>query len=334
MAAGGGSKAVLMALTGNVFLTIIKFFAYFLSGSGAMLAEAIHSAADAGNQGLLYMGIKKSQKGPSELHHFGYGKDRYLWALVSAAGIFFLGCGVSVTHGIHSLLNPGHHEAVGWVVVIVLAISFVVDAAVLFTAIKVLNKGRAGRPWVEYLRSTEDTATLAVLFEDGAACLGVIFAAVGIGASELLHIAWADAAAAIAIGLLLGVIAIYLGAQNRAYLLDRAVSADIQARVLGVIRSGKSVEHIDRVQTRIVGAELFSFTAEVSFDGKILSDRIQQKMDIEQAFEELKSPEDLDRLLDQHAKVVVDELGEEIDRIESEVRKQVPSAQFIQLEVD
>lgn len=332
--ASGGTNAVLAALTGNAVLLVIKTLAYLVSGSGAMLAEAVHSAADLGNQALLWLGIRQSAKGPSEAHHFGYGKDRFLWALISAAGIFFLGCGVSITHGLHGLFyGEGSHGA-GIIVWLVLIISLAVDGYVLREAIRELDRQRNGEPWLKFLRTTEDTTTLAVLFEDGAACLGVIFAMIGIFMSSVLHIWWADAAAAITIGLLLGVVALFLGAQNRAYLLDRAVSADVQARVLGVIRKEHSVAKVLDVKSRVVSANLFSFNADVEFDGKVLSERVMKRMNLSEAFDKLKSPEDLDRLLDEHARIVVDELGEEVDRIEKKVREQIPGAKFIQLEVD
>lgn len=331
--ASGGEKAVLTAIAGNGVLLVIKTLAYLMSGSGAMLAEAVHSAADLGNQALLYLGLRQSKRGPSEAYHFGYGKDRFLWALVSAAGIFFVGCGVSVTHGFHALFAHEEHGA-GVVVWLVLIISLFIDGYVLRAAILELDSNREGRPWLTYLRQTDDTSTLAVLFEDGAACLGVIFAMVGIFMSTALHIWWADAVAAITIGVLLGVVAIFLGAQNRAYLLDRAISADVQSRILGLIRKEHSVAKVLEVKSRVVSSNLFSFNADIEFDGAVLSERVMKRMNVEEAFEELKSPEDLDRLLDAHAKVVVDELGEEIDRIERNVRDQVPGARFIQLEVD
>lgn len=335
MAAHGGS-AVILAIGGNTVLTIIKFGAYLLTGSGAMLAETVHSAADLGNQTLLYVGLRKSQRGPSEQHHFGYGKDRFLWALVSAAGIFFIGCGVSVTHGVHDLFSPPEHKAAGLITWIVLGIALVVDGVVLAQAIREMNAKRHGQPWLTFLRTTDDTTTLAVLFEDGAACLGVIMAAVGIGLSEALHLSWIDAVTAIFIGLLLGAIALFLGAVNRAYLLDRAVSADVQARVLAAMRgvSRGAVNGIAEIKTRVVGEDVFSFTADVRFDGRVISDRVQQRMNVSEAFATLKSPDDLNRLMDDHARVVVEELGHEVDRIEKEVRAQVPGARFIQLEVD
>lgn len=332
--AGGGKKAVLQALGVNTFLTIVKGVAYGVSGSSAMLAEAIHSAADTGNQALLLLGITTSAKGKTEQHPFGYGKDRFVWALLSAAGIFFLGCGVTITHGIHALSDHGPKEAPGMMVYSILGVAFVLDLFVLYGAGKELNRQRQGRSWVSFLKNAEDTTTVAVFFEDGAATLGILLAFAGIYGTHSLGIAWADAAATILIGVLLGAIAVFLGYQNRAYLIDRAISNDVQQEILNIIRSHDTVDGVFDIKSRIIGAGQLSFTADVEFDGKDLSDKVQQRMNLEEEFNKLKSPEDLDRLLDNHARVVVDELGHEIDRIETQLKEQIPGASFIQLEVD
>ena len=104
--AASSRGAVVAALVGNGFLTLIKFGAFALSGSGAMLSEAIHSFADTGNQGLLFLGIRRSQRGPDAMFHYGYGVERFLFCMLSAIGIFVLGCGVTVYHGISSLFHP------------------------------------------------------------------------------------------------------------------------------------------------------------------------------------------------------------------------------------
>ena len=332
--AKGSNTAVGAALVGNGIIVVIKFIAYAFSGSGAMLAEAVHSSADVGNQVLLYIGLKKSAQGPSEQHHFGYGKDRFFFAVLSAAGIFFVGCGVSVMHGIEGLLDPHERGPVGWLVVGVLAFALIVDGIIFAMAMSALNKERKGRPWLKFMRETDDTTTLAIIFEDGAAILGVLLAAAGIALDHFFGWWWADPVAAILIGVLLGVVAVFLGVQNRSYLLDRAISADVQARVLGLLRRQGAVKDILSVKTRVVGADLFSFSADIEFDGKVLSERVLDRMNVAEAYAKLNSPEDLDRLLDEHARVVVDELGHEVDRIEQKVRQQVPGAKFIQLEVE
>ena len=105
--AGSGKSAVLQALIGNGILTVIKFVAFVMSGSGAMMSEAVHSFADTANQALLFIGVKRSMRPADETFAYGYGADRFVFALMSAMGIFILGCGVTIYHGVHSLL---HHQ--------------------------------------------------------------------------------------------------------------------------------------------------------------------------------------------------------------------------------
>src|SRR4051812_17157630 len=99
MAAPEGTAAVLMALLSNVFVTAIKFAAFFVSGSGSMLSEAVHSVADTGNQLLLFIGLKRAGKARDEAFHYGYGGERFIFGMLSAAGIFFVGSGVTIYHG-------------------------------------------------------------------------------------------------------------------------------------------------------------------------------------------------------------------------------------------
>ena len=113
MAGSTSARTVITALAGNSFVTIIKLVAFLLSGSGAMLSEAIHSAADTGNQLLLFIGLRRGEKAPDEKFHYGYGGERFVFGILSAAGIFFIGCGITVYHGIDSLLHP--HTPVPWV---------------------------------------------------------------------------------------------------------------------------------------------------------------------------------------------------------------------------
>src|SRR5215203_1186914 len=105
-------RAVIIALAANILVTLLKLVAFFLSGSGAMLSEAIHSAADTGNQVLLFLGLKRASRERDEEFHYGYGGERFIFGILSASGIFFVGCGVTVYHGVTSLLHP-HQPEIG-----------------------------------------------------------------------------------------------------------------------------------------------------------------------------------------------------------------------------
>jgi len=104
--AGQGVSVVLFAVLGNGTLTVIKFVAFLISGSGAMFSEAVHSAADTGNQMLLFLGARRSERPADQMFHYGYGSERFLFSLLAALGIFVLGCGVTVYHGIEGLVHP------------------------------------------------------------------------------------------------------------------------------------------------------------------------------------------------------------------------------------
>ncbi|MCA9682980.1 MAG: cation transporter, partial [Myxococcales bacterium] len=129
--------AVVGALIGNSVLTAIKFAAFFFSGSGAMFSEAVHSAADAANQALLFVGIRSSERPADNLFHYGYGTDRYLFSLLSAVGIFVFGCGVTVYHGIHGAMHPSVVEP-GIMSYVVLALSFCIDGFVMLSALRAI----------------------------------------------------------------------------------------------------------------------------------------------------------------------------------------------------
>ena len=228
--AASGRTAVYLALIGNSFLTVIKFVAFFVSGSGAMLSEAIHSLADAGNQGLLYLGIKTSERPADKMFHYGYGADRFLFALLAAVGIFVLGCGVTVYHGIMCLVHPPDLH-LQWITFTVLAISFLVDGFVLMIAVRAVHASKGDQPFWKFIRSSSDPTVLAVLFEDFIACIGVIVATVGILVSYYTGSTVFDAISSIMIGLLLGVMAVWLGYRNRQLILGPAIPKEIESRL-------------------------------------------------------------------------------------------------------
>ncbi|MBV1857645.1 MAG: cation diffusion facilitator family transporter, partial [Nannocystaceae bacterium] len=228
--AGSSKGAVLGALVGNGSLTVIKFFAFAITGSGAMFSESIHSLADTANQALLFLGIRQSEKPADALFHYGYGADRYLYSLLSAVGIFVLGCGVTIYHGIHGLLEPPTLEP-SWIPFAILALSFVVEGYVLMAAARVVWEKKGEETLVHYLRTTTDPTVAAVLLEDAVACLGVLVAATGLGLAYMTGNAVFDAIGAIVIGIMLGVVAVWLGVRNRTLLLGPAIPADLQAEI-------------------------------------------------------------------------------------------------------
>ncbi len=329
--AGSSKGAVVGALLGNGFLTILKFGAFVFSGSGAMFSEAVHSLADTVNQALLFLGIRGSERPADALFPYGYGADRYLYSLLSAVGIFVLGFGVTVYHGIHDLLEPPT-LSLSWMPLAVLAISFAVEAFVLAQAARVVWAKKGERSLMEYLRTTSDPTVAAVLLEDAVACAGVLVAAAGIGLAQATGNPVYDAIGGIIIGIMLAVVAVWLGVRNRALLLGPAIPRKLQREVEQFLSELPEVQRIRRVRTRIVGADRFRFQAELDFDGRVLGARLAKL--VHEQHDQLSTPEARERFAADFGEQLLDELGREVDRIEAQLVERFPRLKYVDLEAD
>ncbi|MDQ6994329.1 MAG: cation diffusion facilitator family transporter [Mariprofundaceae bacterium] len=217
----GSTKTVIAAIIGNSIITTAKFIGFFLSGSSALLAEAIHSLADTANQCLLYLGLKRASRKADIHHHFGYGQEQYFWNLISAVTIFFLGCIYTILHTVGQI-QQNHQPEMSWIPFSIIGLAFMVEGFTFSIALKeFLSQCRSeGKTVREYFFTTPDPTTLAVLIEDSVAMLGLLFAVIGIGLSMWTGYAIFDGIAAIAIGLLMGALALFLASTNRKYLLN------------------------------------------------------------------------------------------------------------------
>ena len=218
--ASNSTKSVIVGLSANSLVSVAKFIGFSVSGSGAMLSEAIHSVADTANQALLLLGLKRSERGPDETHPEGYGRERFFWGLVSALGIFFLGAGVTLWHGVHAVLHPVPSSH-GWVTWAVLVFAFLLEGGALAVATRGLysDARTAGIGALQYFKEGRDPTLIAILAEDGAAVLGLLLALAGIGLEALTGAPLWDAIATLAIGVLLAAVAIFLVRANRIFLV-------------------------------------------------------------------------------------------------------------------
>eukprot|EP01080_Neovahlkampfia_damariscottae_P004524 gene4524-7902_t len=267
-----GHKAVLASLKGNFFILTIKLFAYISSGSAAMLAETFHSLLDLVNQGLLFIGLRQASNSPDAKHQYGYGKASYFWTLVSAMGIFWIGCIGCTYNAIHQIFVDPSEPHFTWITGAVLFTSFVVDFSVFSSVIKGLikEKPKDVTLW-KYLLNIKDPMVLAVLLEDIAATLGVIIASVGIGLALFTGYNVFDGIASLIIGVLLGAVAWTLVMMNKRFLIGQSVDLHIQKGINQIITSRPSVEGIFSVQTQWYGPNQFLYKAEVDFNGIYLS---------------------------------------------------------------
>ena len=329
--ASSSKTAVTLAVLGNSLLTVLKFVSFAVSGSGAMLSEALHSLADTGNQSLLWIGIRRSEAPADATFHYGHGGGRFLFALLSAVGIFVLGCGVTIYHGIHSLLHPPELE-LGWQIFAVLGVSIVVDGVVLAKAVGVANAQRGAVGLLRHVRQSTDPTLAAVLLEDTVACLGVIVAVVGVLLSYWTGSHLPDVFATFLIGAMMGLIAVWLGYMNRSLILGRALPAQVQREMTAYLEAQPSVERVSDVKSRIVGASRFKLKAEVDWCGRELAKGLAEW--VEERVPVLDTAEKRRAFTLDFGERMTRAVAAEIDRIEIELKRRHPELEHIDFESD
>jgi cation diffusion facilitator family transporter len=257
---------VLLAGTANLAIAIAKIVAGLLSGSTALLAEAAHSVADTLNQVFLLTALHRSRKPADARHPFGYGMERYFWALLAAVGILVLGAGFSITEGLRSILAPEPIAALA-VIYPVLGISFVFEGASWLRAMLQLRQEAraAGVPLLHQLRAAEP-AVKTVALEDSAALVGLLIAAVGVTLAVVTGEHLWDGAASIAIGLLLIVVAFVLGRDNKAMLIGRALPTDTQREIRAIIAGEPGIDEVPELLSLRLAPEQVLVVATVDLD--------------------------------------------------------------------
>lgn len=329
--AGGGKGAVFMAILGNGVLTILKIVAFTITGSGAMLSEAVHSGADTANQGLLYFGMRRSLRPADSRFHYGYGADRYIFALMSAMGIFILGCGVTVYHGIHSLFHPPD-LVFSWISFAVLGAAVVIDGYVLLLAVREVNTGRGKKGFLEFVKTSTDPTLLAVLFEDFIATLGALVAMAGIALSLYTRNPVYDSATSIIIGAMLGLMAIWLGWRNRELILGPAIPEELQKGVLEYLQEQPSVDSVRAFRTRVVAANSFRIAADIDYDGSYLG--TQHADWLQERASAVSDASEWPAVASEFGERLMTGLGDEVDRVEAELRVKFPRLHHIDMEAD
>lgn len=329
------TQAVAVALITDIVLGVAKAVAFLLTGSTAIMAELLHSVADVTNQVLLAVGITQSRRKPDRQFHYGFGRSRYVWALLSATGVLFVGSGVSVVRGAQQLWAPEPLERIDWGLAILLA-SLAAESVSLGVGLSAVRRSaRASRQsmW-RYLRAGPDPMGVAVVLEDASAAVGILVAAGGLGLTRLTGNAAWDGAGSVAIGALLGVTAVFLIDRNRRFLLGLAPPSDRVERMVAVLREHPAILRIHDVKVSQLGAEEVRFKAEVTFDGRELARRILATRDLDAAWSTLDGPATLERLLIDFGGEVTDAIGNEVDRIEQKLGEAAPEARHVDLEPD
>ncbi len=328
-----GRLPVIAAFTGNFVVTLAKFAGFLMTGSGSMFSEAIHSFADTANQFLLFVGLQRSQKKASEEHPYGHGRERYMWALISACGIFFLGCGVTVYHGIDVLVNGHTFTYSNWVIVI-LAVSFLIESFTLWLAVREIKKNFPRAKWKTINRDADPT-TLAVVMEDGLAVLGVLIAAVGIILTRYTGHHYWDAICSILIGILLGVVAIVLINKNRHFLITKSIPQKMAEEVKEILLSDPSIEKIYDFKSAVFDADKYLVKCDVEFNASAMIKDLDRHHFIANEYEEVQGdPEEFKKFCVEYMDRVPRLVGKKIDEIEKKIKDRFPEIVFIDIEIN
>jgi cation diffusion facilitator family transporter len=261
----GSRRAIIAAFLANLGIALSKFAAFALTGAASMLAEAIHSLADTGNQGLLMLGGSRSRRPADEVHPFGYGTLRYFWAFVVALVLFSLGGLFAIFEGIEKLINPHELEdpriAIG-----VLLVAIVLESFSLRTALHESREERRGKSILQFVRRTKIPELAVVVLEDIGALIGLGFALVGITLASVLDESRWDAVGSLAIGMLLVMIAILLAVEMASLLVGEAAAPEVVEKMRAVFDAHPEVTRVIALRTQHVGPDDIMLNAKLEFD--------------------------------------------------------------------
>jgi cation diffusion facilitator family transporter len=298
MSAGGGTKAIVAALSANAGIAVAKFVGFAVTGSSSMLAEGVHSVADTANQGLLLLGKRTSQRKADAEHPFGYGRDRYFYSFVVALLLFTLGALFAMYEGIHKVEAPEPIDA-PFVAVIILGLAVLLEGYSFRTAMAESRELRGDASWWQFIRQAKVPELPIVLLEDTGALFGLVFALLGVVLSLVTGNPVWDGVATIAIGALLGLIAIVLIIEMKSLLIGEGASPELLRTIVRELEGGNA-ERVIHIRTQYLGPEEILVAAKIAFSGA----------------------------------ATVAEVARSIDEAEVRVRSAVPAARLIYLEPD
>jgi cation diffusion facilitator family transporter len=298
MSAGGGTKAIVAALSANAGIAVAKFVGFAVTGSSSMLAEGVHSVADTANQGLLLLGKRTSQRQADAEHPFGYGRDRYFYSFVVALLLFTLGALFAMYEGIHKVEAPEPIDA-PLVAVVILGLAVLLEGYSFRTAMAESRELRGSATWWQFIRQAKVPELPIVLLEDTGALFGLVFALLGVVLSLVTGNPVWDGIATIAIGALLGLIAVVLIIEMKSLLIGEGASPELLKTIVRELEGG-NVERVIHIRTQYLGPEEILVAAKIAFSGT----------------------------------ETLTEVARSIDEAEMRVRSAVPAARLIYLEPD
>lgn len=264
MSAEGGTKAIIAALTANLGIAATKFVAWLLTGSSSMLAEAIHSVADSGNQLLLLVGGKRSRRRATSEHPFGYGRERYIYAFIVAIVLFSVGGLFALYEAWHKIQHPEAITEWQWVPIAVLVVAIGLESYSFVTAMRESNRTRGQTSWVTFVRRAKAPELPVVLLEDTGALIGLVFALFGVVLTLITGNGVWDGVGTAAIGLLLVTIAAILAVETKSLLLGEGAGPEDVRKIESAILDGDGIERIIHMKTLHLGPEELLVAAKIA----------------------------------------------------------------------
>ena len=285
-------QVIFTAMFASLFISAIKLAGAVITRSASMLAESIHSLADSFNQVFLLIGIKKGEKKANELHPFGFSGELYFWSFIVALLLFTAGAVFSIYEGIHRLKNPIAINRME-IALIILGLSMIAEGFAFHKAKKKIDMERMGQSVISYLKKTKKSELLVVYLEDLAALTGLSVAMTALLLQHFTGITVFDGIGSILIGIILGVVAFFLGNETRSLLIGEAADPELIDRINEILRSEENIRMVIRLRSLQLGPEDILLAAKVEFDHRLTTREISNlingiEAEIRHEFPEIK----------------------------------------------
>lgn len=329
-----GNKSVIAAIFGNILVTIMKISVAIFSGSASMFAESVHSLADTLNQSLLLIGVVRSKRPADTSRGYGYGIERFFWSLISACGILFIGAGVTVYHSINSLIHYNRSDVsnFSYLIILVLCVSFVIEGITFLIALREL---KGGEKFSKDTFENADPVTLAVVYEDGAAVLGVLVALV---AQLLMYLTGNnifDSIGGIIIGLILGFLAVLLIVKNYQYIIGKSLDKEKTEEITEFLLEDPCIEHISEFKSVAVDINKYRIYATVEWNGTPLYEEIYRAGELKEEFDNIKDDfSEFTKLMFETTDRIPRLIGNHIDKLEKKITEKFPEVAYVDIEIN
>ena len=294
MAATGGTKTIVTALVANFTIAVAKFFGFIITSSSAMLAEAVHSVADTSNQALLLLGKKRSEKLPSEMRQFGFGRERFFWAFVVSLVLFSLGSMYAIYEGIEKIRHPHEIDSLWWALAILLFAMFM-EGYAFRTAVTESRHYKGNHSWKSFIRRSRIPELPVVILEDFGALMGLVFAFICVLIADTTGNAAWDGIGTLSIGILLGLIAVVLAIETKSLLIGEGALPEQTKKIEDAITGSDHVVRLIEMRTEYLGPETLLIAAKIEFKDNFSSSGISDAVDAVE--ERIRSVEPLAKII-------------------------------------